>query len=229
MKESNSEASRRPGAPARAARRFKWTKRIALAAALLVLGVFAVRSSLARPYVVGGASDAPTLLIGDRVWINLAAYDLRVPFAGWRVASPSEPQRGDLVLCHVPGRSLPFVKRIVACGGDTIALRDNRLMINDEAAAYEPLDSARFRPMSATNRMGDRFAFERLGGRAHMISYNERGSKFSDFGPLTVPRGSYFILGDNRDNSYDSRAPGCGCLSRSAIVGRMIGAGRPCP
>jgi signal peptidase I len=191
--------------------------------------LLAVRSSVVGAFRIAGACDAPTLLNGDRVLVNRAAYDLRVPFASWTLARRGNPQRGDLVLCHVRGKEGLLIKRVIGVGGDVIALRDNHLSVNGEPATYDVLEAADFAAIAAQNRVGDRFARERIAGLAHLISYNSTGRPLSNFGPFTVPEGEYFLLGDNRDNSYDSRHEACGCVPRDWILGRMIGDGRTGP
>lgn len=208
-------------------RRVGWIKRTSLSVVTVLVVLLAARSSLARAYRVEGASDAPTLCIGDRVWINLAAYDLRLPFTHWKLLNRGDPESGEMVLCHVPGKSGMTIKRVIAVGGDTVVMRDNRLFINGQGATYEPLDSRSFHDIPAVNKLGDRFDIERIGGINHMISYEAAGSSVSDSGPVTVPKDHYFVLGDNRDNSYDSRTAACGLVPRRAIMGRMIGSGRP--
>ena len=210
-------------------RRPRWIVRLAGILAISALVLFAARSSLIGVYRIAGACDAPTLLVGDRVWINKAAYDIRFPFGGWHLARRGDPQRGDLVLCRVRGKEELLVKRVVGVSGDVIELRDNRLSINGVQAAYEALNPAEFAEIAKRNRTGNCFAAERIAGAARRISYNSPGTALSDFGPFIVPDGQYFLLGDNRDNSYDSRDALCGCVPRDWILGRLIGGGRTGP
>jgi signal peptidase I len=200
-----------------------------LIAAAVCLALLAARSSVARAYRVGGGCDAPTLLVNDLVWVNLAAYDFRVPFTSKTLSRRADPKSGDIVLCKLPGRAAPMIKRVVAVGEDTVELRNNRLLINGQTAAYEDLDAKNFAHIAPINHMGDSFAIEQLGGTTHMIAYSSSGSPVATFGPATVPPEHYFLLGDNRDNSYDSRCASCGSVPRSAILGRLIGEGHSWP
>src|SRR6266542_2688963 len=105
---------------------------------LLLLVVCAVRSSLADWNDVPTGSMKPTILEGDRVWVNKLAYDLKVPFTTWRVAEWSNPQRGDIVVFFSPHDGQRLVKRVVGLPGDTIELRNNTLVINGRPAVYQP-------------------------------------------------------------------------------------------
>jgi signal peptidase I len=195
----------------------------------LCAGAAAARSSIIRPYRLGGASAAPTHCVGEIVWINLAAYDVRLPFTGWVISGWGEPQRGEVVMCVLPGSNGRGIKRVLAVAGDTVEIRGDRLVVNGEVARYEPLDPGLFTYLLATNNLGDRFLVERLRGDSRVISCNGVGSSVSELGPVTVPDGHYFLAGDNRANSWDSRYPEFGPVPRSRILGRVIGSGHPVP
>jgi signal peptidase I len=196
---------------------------------LLVLAALTARSSLVRMYRMGGGSAAPTLLMGDAIWINLAAYDLRFPFTGWRLADLGDPRPGDVVLLELAGQKHQLIKRVLAVGGDTVELRGDHLVVNGFAASYQALDPNSLVGGIEGNRALDNYAIEDLGGHQHMIMYPVSGSSFSDFGPAVVPVGHFFLIGDNRCSSWDSRSPDFGFVPRARILGRMIGGGRPIP
>src|SRR5215831_16777215 len=110
---------------------------------LVVLFIlFSVRSSVADWNDVPTGSMKPTILEGDRIFVNKLAYDLRVPFVGWRLVHWADPQRGDIVVFTSPADGIRLVKRVVGLPGDRIELRDDELWINGEPAVYEPLDPA---------------------------------------------------------------------------------------
>src|SRR5688572_2994288 len=102
----------------------------------------AFRSSVADWNDVPTGSMKPTILEGDRIFVNKLAYDLKVPYTTWRVAQWSEPDRGDVVVFYSPADGIRLVKRVVAIAGDTVELRDDKLIINGQAAEYEPLDES---------------------------------------------------------------------------------------
>src|SRR5215471_2762495 len=108
---------------------------------LLVLGLilFSIRSSLADWNDVPSGSMKPTILEGDRIFVNKLAYDLKVPFTTWHLAEWSQPRRGDIVVFFSPKDGQRLVKRVVALPGDTVELRDEILLINGEPANYGPI------------------------------------------------------------------------------------------
>lgn len=181
----------------------------------LILCTF--RSSVADWNDVPTGSMIPTILEGDRIFVNKLAYDLKVPFTTWHLATWGEPRRGDVVVFFSPGDGTRMVKRVVGRPGDTIALRDNRLYVNGQAAGYGPADSRVSAQMAG--RPGGQFATEMLGGESHpVMTLRWSGSSKRNFGPVTVPAGRYFLMGDNRDNSLDSRY--WGFVARAQVVGR---------
>ena len=151
----------------------------------------------------------PSILEGDRIFVNKCAYALKVPFTLWRVAEWSAPQRGDVVIFFHPRTGQRLVKRIVALPGETIALRDNVLWIDGRPAAYAPA------PGGDGQQRG---LLEIIDGRSHPVLLTPRASAKRDFAPVAVPAGEYFLMGDNRDQSYDSRY--FGTVPRRFIVGR---------
>src|SRR5688500_9436389 len=108
--------------------------------AFVVLVLCSVRSSIADWNDVPTGSMNPTILEGDRIFVNKLAYDLKVPFTGWRVAEWGGPRRGDIVIFYSPADGVRLVKRVVAVPGDTVQMIDNRLLLNGVPAAYGPLD-----------------------------------------------------------------------------------------
>ncbi len=201
----------------RARARYWWRKEIRW---WLVIGlvVFSIRSSLADWSDVPTGSMKPTILEGDRVFVNKLAYDLKVPFTTRHLAEWSNPQRGDIVVFFSPHDGKRLVKRVVGLPGDTIELRNNGLVLNGQPVEYKPIAEERLRDLAAADRASQVFAVEQIAGRRHAVAAIPSVPALRDFGPCRVPDGHYFMMGDNRDNSFDSRS--FGAVERSRIVGR---------
>jgi signal peptidase I len=189
----------------------EWLRPLALVAAI----VFPFKSSLAEWNYIPSASMSPSLLPGDLVWVNKLAYDLKVPFTTWHLAEWGDPRRGDVAVFSSPDDGTRLVKRVIGLPGDVIEMRRDRLFLNGAAVAYAP------RPAGLTDSGTGEDAWlaeERLPGRAHPVMFQPRRRAVCTFGPVRVPPGGYFMLGDNRDNSHDSRY--FGSVPRDRIVGR---------
>jgi len=180
---------------------------------LIAAVIFPFRSSIADWNDVPTGSMAPTIVEGDRIAVNKLAYDLKIPFTTTRLARWDNPQRGDIVVLYSPAAGTRLVKRVVAVPGDRVAMRANRLWLNGASVAY---DIGAGTPDGATVA-----AVERLDGRPHAIQWQPylQGAPRA-FAPLTVPAQHYFVMGDNRDNSRDSRS--FGLVAREQIVGRAF-------
>jgi signal peptidase I len=192
----------------------EWAKPILIM--LIVTG--ALRSSLADWNDVPTGSMKPTIMEGDRIWVNKLAYDLKVPFTTWHITEWDNPSRGDIVVFFSPYDEERLVKRVVALPGDTVAMQNNRLFINGEPLDYTPLDQTIINEISATDQPRHGFAKETLGTHHHPILLTPQLATKRSFETITVPEGKYFMMGDNRDNSFDSRF--YGCVERKRIVGR---------
>jgi signal peptidase I len=186
----------------------------------LVIGlvVFAIRSSLADWSDVPTGSMKPTILEGDRVFVNKLAYDLKVPFTTRHLAEWSNPHRGDIVVFFSPQDGVRLVKRVVGLPGDTVELRSNRLILNGQPVDYQPLAEEPLRDLAVLDRASSVFASEQLGDHRHAVAAIPSVPARRDFGPCRVPEGHYFMMGDNRDNSRDSRY--FGPVPRRQIVGQ---------
>jgi signal peptidase I len=181
---------------------------------VLILCTF--RSSIADWNDVPTGSMNPSILEGDRIFVNKLAYDLKVPFTTWHLAQWSDPSRGEVVVFFAPTDGTRMVKRVVGLPGDTITLIDNRLYVNGEAVRYESADPAFAAAMAG--RASGEFEAEKLGERVHPVMTMPGRPARRNFGPTVVPPGNYFMMGDNRDNSNDSRY--WGFVERGKIVGR---------
>lgn len=194
----------------------EWLKPLLTVA--LVVG--SVRSAVADWNHVPTGSMKPTILEGDRVVVNKLAYDLKVPFTIWRVAEWANPSRGDIVVFFSPTDGTRLVKRVIGLPGDTIAMNNNTLIVNGKRIRYEALESDTSNWIEAKERPAHQFASEQLDGRPHAVMATPALDAARSFAPIIVPQGSYFMMGDNRDNSLDSRY--FGAVPRNKIVGEAV-------
>ncbi len=175
---------------------------------LFVILMVIFRSALADWNTVPTGSMKPTILEGDRIFVNKLAYDLRVPLTHVSLYKFADPKRGDIVVFDSKAADTRLVKRVIGLSGDIVEMRDNRLRINGVEARYSDVEYTAYAI----------FAIESYGGMTHRIELAPTGvSHFSSFGPVKVPEDHYLVLGDNRDNSADSRARGF--IPRGEIVG----------
>ena len=185
---------------------------------ILAAVMFSVRSSLADWNDVPSGSMQPTILVGDRLFVNKLAYDLKVPFTTWHLAEWSNPRRGDIVVFYSPHDGTRLVKRVVGLPGDTVELRNEQLVINGTPVDYTPLSAELSNELPKAERQGDQFATEKLPTHDHVVMANSRFPAKRTFGPIQVPDNCYFMMGDNRDNSFDSRY--YGPVERKRILGK---------
>ena len=177
--------------------------------ALLLCIVF-FKSAIADLSSISGASMLPTLLDGDKVWVNKLAYDVKVPFTEFSLAQLSDPKRGDIIIIDSKVANKRLVKRIVGLPGDTIYMQNNALVINGESADYDILE----------RNERDTIIEEHLPDKTHQVRLSSglMNRNGRSYGPTLVPEGEYFVLGDNRDNSADSRV--YSFVPRGEIIGR---------
>ncbi|GAB4381966.1 signal peptidase I [Albidovulum sp.] len=212
--------------------------------ALLIAGVF--RTLFYQPFWIPSGSMKDTLLIGDFVFVNKMAYGYSrysCPFALCPISGrifASEPERGDVVVFRHPGTGSDFIKRLIGLPGDTVQMKDGQLWLNGQPVPQEPAGtfeeikepqgSQGNTPRCANDPVGrgglcikERFIETLPNGVRHDVL--NIGTFAADNTPLyTVPEGHYFFLGDNRDNSRDSRfavrAGGVGMLPAEYLIGR---------
>lgn len=189
--------------------------------ALFLLGGFSVRSAIADWNDVPTGSMTPTILVGDRIFVNKLAYDVRFPFTGWRLATLDNPERGHIVTCWSPSDGARLVKRVVGLPGDTLAMKGGRLEINGQPLDYQEADLEPFLALMGEDAKGKRFFTEDLQGVKHLVAYHSTEGSMRNFGPIVIPADQYFMMGDNRDNSADSRY--FGFVDRDEIIGRATG------
>jgi signal peptidase I len=177
---------------------------------LTAVVLFAFRSTVIDWNFVPTGSMKPTIVEWDVVLVNKLAYDLKLPFVGKRVCTWDGPARGDIVVFDPPGTKDRYVKRVVGVPGDTLEMRDNRLFVNGRPAEYQLL------PGEGADHLE---GVEAVAGRTHALMLSREPGGAASFGPTVVPAEHYFVLGDNRDNSADSRY--FGFVSREKIAGRV--------
>jgi signal peptidase I len=195
------------------------TKLFVIFAAVLVL-LFLTGSY--RLYEIQGGSDAPTILLNDRVIVNKLAYDAVLPFTFKKLWTRKNPQRGDLILCTILQKknAIKAVKRITALPNDTFQISEKKVIINGDTLHYEILNRNNFDAIPTRNKLGNVIAIENDGHTGHLVSWTQEDSTALNFGPITLKKDEYFLLGDNRDNSLDSRH--FGPVKRDKIHGKLI-------
>lgn len=182
----------------------------------LLLGMLIFRSAVADWNLVPTGSMQPTIRIGDGILVDKLAYDLRLPLTHFSLYHRADPRRGDIVVLDSAAARERLVKRVIGLPGDEVALRDNILYIDGHPASYQNRQVSGIHDDIADPA---RYAEETLGSKRHAIRLSlGHPSPARDFGPVRVPRGEYLLLGDDRDNSADSRY--FGCFARSGIIGR---------
>ncbi len=181
-----------------------------------------LRSSVVDYNPVPTGSMAPTILEGDVVWVNKLAYGLRLPLTQLHLAQWADPRRGDIVVVLSPRDGTRLVKRVVGVPGDTLAMSENRLELNGRKLGYVSAGADFGAAIARKLRSFAFFAEENLDGVVHpVMGLKGVGTAQRNFAPVVVPAGHYFLMGDSRDNSLDSRS--FGFASREAILGKAEG------
>lgn len=199
----------------------------------VILLVFVLRSFIVEPFKIPSASMLPTLHVGDFILVNKFTYGIRLPVINKKITAVNEPQRGDVMVFRYPeDTSLDYIKRVIGVPGDKVAYQNKRLTINGQ-----PLDNIRIDDYLHPERLYYSKQFiEKINGVEHHIlndddapSYISNATQFphrnnclyNDAGVIcTVPKGHYFLMGDNRDNSRDGRF--WGFVPEENIVGKAF-------
>ncbi len=175
--------------------------------------VLLLRSFVIEPFQIPSASMVPTLLVGDYILVNKYTYGLRLPVLGTKIVDIGDPQRGDVMVFFPPHKDIYFIKRVIGLPGDKISYKNKTLTINGEKASQTLL--AELPPISPIVELTS----EELTGVDHLIHKNKRAIRNDDFS-ITVKPGHYWMMGDNRDNSSDSRV--WGQVPEERIVGKAF-------
>lgn len=190
---------------------------IPILTAMLIATTF--KSAIAEMNIVPTGSMIPTILEGDRILVNKLAYDLKIPYTTFHIAEWSNPQEGDIVVCYSPVDDIRLVKRVVGVPGDTIEMQDNQLIINGKKLNYEYVAQVLDTDASPGTKLDHyRYTENMICIKHSIIVTPQYPSVHRSFGPVTIPEGKYFMMGDNRDNSEDSRY--FGFIDRSQIIGK---------
>lgn len=183
----------------------------------IILLVLVIRSFLYEPFRIPSDSMMPTLLDGDFIFVNKFTYGLRLPVLNTEIVPLGEPQRGDVVVFRLPSDpATNYIKRLVGLPGDHVVVRGKRVYINDVLQDVQ-LDGY-FEAYGSTPRA--QIGLETLGDRQHRTLYIDERPSY-DFDDV-VPAGHFFFMGDNRDNSRDSRFPEVGYVPTDNVVGRAV-------
>jgi signal peptidase I len=203
----------------------------------VILLVFTLRSFLVEPFKIPSGSMMPTLLAGDYILVNKYTYGLRVPILNNTFFKMNQPKRGDVFVFHYPPQpTIDYIKRVVGVPGDKIKYQDKHLIINGKTLdvnlkndysyvmSFDDLDGTK-----RENKMTAQQSTEQLGDVAHDILIHDIANQYNDDAPgaklqagetITVPEGQYFAMGDNRDNSADSRV--WGFVPEHNLVGKAF-------
>ena len=199
----------------------------------VILIVFVLRSFIVEPFKIPSGSMIPTLLVGDFILVNKYTYGIRLPIINKKVIDMGQPQRGDVMVFRYPeDPSLDYIKRVVGLPGDKVAYQNKRLTINGQPIETKPLDDY----LHPERLFYSRQYSESLGEHGHRMLNDADAPSFINDAVLfphrenclynnagvicTVPAGHYFMVGDNRDNSRDSRV--WGFVPDENIVGKAF-------
>jgi signal peptidase I len=186
----------------------------------VALVVLLLRSFVFEPFRIPSDSMMPTLLDGDFIFVNKYAYGLRLPVINSKIVAIDEPHRGDVIVFRLPSDpSTNYIKRLIGLPGDHIAVRDDQLYVNGEKIEVRVNGIYQGIGQSSVRNANSRLGTERLGNVEHQVLYQDRQPRDYD---QVVPEGHYFFMGDNRDNSRDSRFPEVGFVPERNLVGKAV-------
>jgi signal peptidase I len=180
---------------------------------IIIFFVLIFRNIFFEPFRIPSGSMIPTLMIGDFILVNKFAYGFKVPFTDWfsdpvYISGPSFPKNGDVVVFKNPkDKDINFIKRVIAVPGDTIEIKDKNIYINDKLVTNTEFDgNAIMKDMDDKFKNNNlKFYHSKLGDSEFTYQVDADNYYKVDFERRTIPKGHFFVMGDNRDYSYDSR------------------------
>lgn len=185
----------------------------------VLLIVLVLRSFLVEPFQIPSGSMIPTLEVGDFILVNKFTYGLRLPVVGTKIVPMNEPKRGEVMVFIPPHDKRYFIKRVVGLPGDTIRYEDKTIFVNGEQVMSEVVDETQIEMPNGMLQTGI-LLNETLGGVEHLTQIINAAPRDNGRTVWVVPEGHYFMMGDNRDNSADSRV--WGFASEENIVGKAF-------
>ena len=188
---------------------------------MVAVVVFSFRSAVADWNDVPTGSMRPSIIEGDRIFVNKMAYDLKFPFTKWRLVQWDDPSRGDIVVFQSPADGRRLVKRVVGLPGDEISILRGRVFLNGRPLAYEDVSSPVEDYPGFLLNPHQFVEEEQLDKRLHPILLTPGSPQYREISATTVvPAGQFYLMGDNRNNSKDSRF--FGTVDRHLILGRAV-------
>lgn len=183
-----------------------WKENKSLVVFIALMLVF--RSAVADWNDVPTGSMKPTIVEGDRILVDKLAYDISVPFINHSLVKLADPKVNDIIIFESKVADKRLVKRVIGVPGDIVEMSNNQLTINNQPIEYQIVRTDE----------GQRYLEETIDGVAHTIQLTEQSSDYNNFNPVKVPEGFYLVLGDNRNQSADSRV--IGFVPRDEIIGK---------
>ncbi len=207
------------GKPATEAELLPTTSEYAISFFPVIAVVLVIRSFLIEPFRIPSDSMMPTLLSGDFIFVNKFAYGLRLPVINNKIVDIGEPSRGDVIVFRLPADpSVNYIKRLIGLPGDHIVVRDNQITVNGTPMplVWDGVYT------ESPKYVGAKLGKETLGEVRHTVMAATSDGRFSTDYDTVVPPGKYYFMGDNRNDSLDSRFPQVGFVPEENLVGRAV-------